>query len=194
MPDHNHKKLEKEVLELVRHAVKQDEELRKKYQISNKFRFVRDRLQALLERLEQHVKTFEVVKSKITQTTSAADEVIVYVYLYNTQGTYLRSWQNMLTPKVFYEYSVNRPIYSEKHHIETLLRSKENKLQHAYLTVAVRSQDILRSPESKDSLGQPLLKVREGALRIEKLISLTHNEHDYKVDDEGMLIKRSDSL
>ena len=62
----------------------------------------------------------------------------------------------MVSPKVFYEYSVNRPIYAEKQYIETLLRSKSDKFQHAYLTMAVKLGEIVKPNTAlKDASGNP---------------------------------------
>lgn len=179
---------EQKVLDMMREVVKYDAELRKKYQIGEKFRFVRDRLHALLERLEQHASSVKVVKEEVKHDATA-EEVIVYVYLYNAHGMNLASWQNFLTPKVFYEYSVNRPIYAEKKHVETLIRSKQNKVQHAFLTVAVKKDAIIQSATLQDSLGNSLLRVKEGALSFDRLLVFTHNDQEYRVNDEGELIK-----
>lgn len=176
------------LLELVREAAKQDKELREKYKIGDKFRFVRDRLQALLERLETNLKSKEIVKEDHTREVRE-DEQLVYVYLYNTQGMSFPSWKNMLSAKLFYEYSVNRPIYTEKKHIEKLIKSKENKLQHAYLTIALKQSYIIPST-SNDAFGNPLIKVKEGALKFDRLISFTHNNQDYVLDSQGNLIKK----
>lgn len=178
-----------QVVELIREAIKQDEAFREKFQIGNKFRFVRDRLHALLERLEANLQTTHVEEQIITRTASA-DETVVYVYLYNVHGLSLRTWQVLLSPKVFYEYSVNRPIYAEKSHIERLLKSKQNIVQHAYLSIAVKKKDISQANELKDTLGNSLLKVREGSLQFDSLLAFTHNYQDYTVNSEGELVKK----
>ena len=59
------------------------------------------------------------------------------------------NWQNMLTPRVFYEYSVNRPIYAEKKYVDSLLRAKGNKAHHAFLTVAIKKIHITTDTNSK---------------------------------------------
>ena len=96
----------------------------------------------------------------------------------------------MFTPKVFYEYSVNRPIYAEKSHVESFLRSKINKHQHAYLTIMVNRDDITMLEGPKDALGNPSIKVREGSLRFDRLVSFTHNEQDYVLNKYGELVKK----
>src|SRR3990167_9962665 len=98
------------LIELLQEAIQRDIELRKKYEVGEKFRFVRDRLRALLTANEAHVQSIQQIEKNIQQKKDETTKVPVYVYLYNAQGALLRNWITMLTPKVFYEYSVNRPV------------------------------------------------------------------------------------
>ncbi len=192
MPGESQIDIQKKILELVRLLAQRDEELRSKYQIGDKFRFVRDRVKDLLDRLEHHLKTKQFEEEKII-ISAGPDEELLYVYLFNAHGMNIKSWKNMLLPKVFLEYSVNRPIYTEKKFIEMLLRSKNNIFQHAYFTIAVKRKDIIHSSveSSKDILGNPVVKVKEGSLRFDKLISFTHNKLEYEVTLEGELVKKN---
>jgi intracellular multiplication protein IcmQ len=181
------------ILQLVQTALDQDTALRLKYQVGDKFRFIRDRLQAVLASVNKHI---EIVKESAEETTHslAADEMLVYVYLYNANGIILKTWQNMLNPAVFYEYSVNRPIYTEKSDVQAFIRSKTNKVQHAFLTIAIKKQHMLKAinaEEMKDTIGSPLIKVKEGSLLFNRLISFTHNGNDYVLDEMGLLVKSS---
>jgi len=104
----------------------------------------------------------------------------------------LRTWLTLLTPRVFYEYSVNRPIYNDKNHIDSLIRSKANKQQHGYLTVKINQSDIVSLKDSgpKDAIGNPVVKIREGCLRFENFVAFTHNGQDYKVNMQGEFVKK----
>lgn len=175
------------LLSIVREAIKRDEAMRQKFEIGDKFRFVRERLKEILAYLETEKSAQPVVQVE-AERTLAQDELAVYVYLYNTKGTMLRNWLNMLTQKVFYEYSVNRPIYSDKEGIEALLKTKPDKQLHAYLVVAVKSSDILST--SEDAQGNKLIRVKEGSLKIEKLLSFYHNGYHYRMSAEGELVKK----
>jgi hypothetical protein len=177
------------VIQLVRDAIQNDSQLREQYQVGDKFRFVRDRLTNLLSHLESHPIT-AVTKEDVGAAAETQNDLLVYVYLYNAQGAVLRSWSSMLMPKIFYEHSVNRPIYSDKTHIENVLRSKANRQQHAYLTISVKSDDIVSTAHLTDALGNPLVKVREGKLDFKKLVSFTHNDQDYMLDARGELVKK----
>jgi hypothetical protein len=178
------------LIEVIRDAVGRDNGLREQYQIADKFRFVRDRLQALLEQLEQHQESKQAEEKKL-EIVTAADEILVYVYLYNAQGIVLQTWVNMLTPKLFYEYSVNRPIYINKINIESLIRGKANPVQHGILTVAVKEKDVIKNDNPpKDAMGNVVTKVREGALKFERLVSLTHNYNDYVLKEQVLTKKQ----
>lgn len=180
------------LIEIVREAIQMDNNLREKYQIVDKFRFVRDRLAGLLKLLEESLPT-GAQHTDDSMRGMAEGEVLVYVYLYNAQGLQFRTWQNLVNPKVFYEYSVNRPIYAEKSYIETLLRTKTNKAQHAYLTIAVKPEFVFKAPEEsapRDIAGNPVIKVKEGSLHINKVISFMHLEQEYVLNADGELIKK----
>ena len=180
----------KKLVALIQDAVAQDNQLREKYSIADKFRFVRDRLQALLNQVENHVETVQVAEKK-ADVNKTDDEILAFVYLYNSQGTTLPTWINMLTPKLFYEYSVNRPIYLDKNHIENLISAKANRVQHAYLTIAIKHNDLINNEKApKDQLGNAILKVREGSLKFERFIALTHNSQDYILTEQGALVKK----
>ncbi len=183
------------LIEALKEAIQLDNSLREKYEVGEKFRFVRERLQKLLVSLEKalaEIRVHEAEEKK--QEEESAKDILVYVYLYNAQGVVLRSWLNMLTPKVFYEYSINRPIYSDHHVVEGFVRAKANKMQHAYLTVAINPDFVVNNPNLKpiqDASGNPLIRVKEGSLRFEKLVSLTHNGDEYMLNARGELVKKN---
>lgn len=184
------KEQEEKLLQLMRDAVQHDNELREKHQIGEKFRFIRDRLKALLSRIEESLITLQK-ETEDKADKVLEDETLVYVYLFNAQGLALQTWQKMLNPAVFYEYSVNRPIYTEKSHVESFIRGKTNKAQHGYITIAIKKQDISKTEaSSKDIIGNPLIKVKEGSLNFKRMFSFTHNGHDYILNEDGVLVKK----
>ncbi len=177
------------LLKLVRDAVEHDKNLREEFQVGEKFRFIRDRLQALLVRVEESVHSLQK-KEETHVDVLNENEVLIYVYLYNTHGLVLQTWQKMLNPAVFYEYSVNRPIYPDQTSIDSFIRTKSNNAQHGYLTVIINKSDILLTAENKDAIGNSIIKVKEGSLSPNKLVSFTHNNHEYVLNEDGELIKK----
>lgn len=184
------KEQKERLLKLVHEAVSRDESLREKFQIGKKFRFIHDRLLLLKSSIEENLHAQEK-KAETRKDKIAENETLVYVYLYNVQGLVLKTWLKMLNPSVFYEYSVNRPIYAERGLVEGFIRGRTNKVQHAYLMIAVKKEDIISHGESRqDAVGQPLIKVKEGSLRIERLIAFTHNGIHYTLNDAGQLERK----
>ncbi|HSW69337.1 MAG TPA: type IVB secretion system protein IcmQ [Gammaproteobacteria bacterium] len=179
------------LIQLIRDTIQYDNDLRIKYDVAQKFRFVRDRLQGLLTHLEEQAGVLKT-QEPVEKQEDVKDKTLAYVYLYNAQGALLRSWLTLLTPRVFYEYSINRPIYHERSFIESLIRTKANKQQHAYLTVKINQNDIISLAESapKDTVGNPLVKIREGSLRFENLVMFTHNGQDYILNAQGEFVKK----
>ena len=180
------------LLDLVHEALAQDKALREKYQIADKFRFIRDHLQTLVTNVEESLKATEVEKAKKVDVTSE-DEMLVYVYLFNTHGIMLNTWLKMLQPEIFYEHSVNRPVYTEKSHIEGLIKRKATKVQHAYLTIVMKKSDVSAAEGAvglKDIYDNPVIKVKEGALAFKNMVAFTHNDQDYEFNSDGELVKK----
>lgn len=182
----------KKLLQLLQDVVQEESALREKYQIGDKFRFIREKLLALKQKTEDSMQEMKSKDSPV-QEGLGADEIPVYVYLFNTQGLSAVTWQKLLQPSVLYEYSVNRPIYTDKSQIESFIRSRTSKVQHGYLTIAIKKEHLLPvgSEAPKDAIGNPLFKVKEGALKFERIISFRHNEHDYTLKQNGEMVKKA---
>lgn len=181
---------QQKLLQLVKSVIQQDNELRLTLQIGDKFRFIRDRLTALLSNLEKNLLITAAEKMKEKTRELNENEIPVFVYLFNAHGATSSTWQKLLKPELFYEYSVNRPIYLDKGAVEAFIRSKANKAQHAYLTIIVRREALIQLPTLKDLFGSSIVKVKEGALNIENLISFTHLGKEYILNERLELIKK----
>lgn len=177
-----------QLLAIAKEALDADTQLREDHKVGDKFKFVRDRLQLVVKTLEDQLAVLEVTKESKSDIVHA-DEVVVYVHLFNVHGINFATWQKMISPSVFYEYSVNRPIYAEQAHVEAIIRNKAQKHQHGYLAVAIK-KELMFGESGQDALGQPLVKIREGALKIERLIAFHHNNHEYEVDAAGVVVKK----
>ncbi len=189
MLNENNEQREK-LLHLIREIVQQDKLLREKYFIGDKFRFIRDRLHKLLHHTEESL-TLLAKQTEKKSNELLEDEALIYIYLFNAHGQVFHTWQKMLNPSVFYEHSVNRPIYTEKSHVEAFIRSKLTPIQHGYITIAIKKSDILASKGEpvKDTNGNPVIKVREGSLLFNRLVSFTHNGQNYVMNTAGVLLK-----
>jgi hypothetical protein len=189
---HGNQEQDKRIHELMLEAVQHDKDLREQYEIKDKFRFIRDRLNLLLANIEEVLAATEKLTPEKASGASD-DEMLVYVYLFNAQGIMLQTWQKMVNPSVFYEHSVNRPIYLDQAHVEAFIGRKANKVQHGYLTMIIKKSDLHKAEGAlplKDVYDNPIAKAKEGSLQFKNLLAFTHNSIDYVIDSEGQLIKK----
>ena len=190
------KAIKEAIRKLILDSLEIDQNLRDQYQTGNKFRFIRDRLTSLQARIEEELQTSQAETAEIGGKLGE-DEILVYVHIFNAQGLVFSTWQKLVSASVFYEYSVNRPIYTNKAQVESFIRSRPNKVQHGFLTVALKKDAVLSPPEGqeapKDQIGHPLIKIREGSLQFNRLLSFTHQETEYIVDNQGHVIKKPES-
>lgn len=189
----NNQETRNKLLQLVSETIAEEKALREKYQIGDKFRFIRDKLALLQAKVDEGLQEIDAAKP-LGPSALAADEALVFVYLFNAQGLVASTWQKMLHSSVYYEYSVNRPIYMSKDHIESFIRSKPNKVQHGYLTVAIKKDLILPaladSPALKDINGNELIKIKEGSLHFNRVIAFRYNDADFTVLESGEMLKK----
>jgi len=178
------------LLNILRDIIKQDADLRTQLQIGDKFRFVRDKLNALLNSVEEELTVLRA-ETEQPEVVTAEDDINVCVYLFNSQGLDMQSWRKMVSPDVFYEYSVNRPIYKEKEQIDKFIASKPTRTQHGYLIVAIKKDAIFQlDDKTKDAIGNPIFKVKEGSLKINRVVAFVHNSIEYSVSPEGDISKK----
>jgi hypothetical protein len=183
----NQEKAKQALLELVRQTLERDKALREKFGVGDKFRFIKDRLQALLDQVEKYVVVQQIAAKRAIKTVGE-DEMLAYVYLYNTQGATLQTWANMLTPKLLYEYSVNRPIYADQKFVESVIHSKSNPMQHAYFTIIIKKDAVVSHEVPQlDANQHPVIKVKEGALKFEKLLVFCHNHLNYEFEESRFI-------
>ena len=196
MPQDNEEKQLAKLIGIIQEAVQRDQQLRQTYAIGEKFLFIRARLQSLLEEIERASQETQEKKARLLpQVLVEEDEILVYIHLYNAQGLMLRTWESMITPRAFFDFSVNRPIYKEQAHIEAFIYSKANKAQHGFLTVAMKRDRVLQTHSEdalKDVVGNPLIKIKEGSLKREKLLTFTHNKIVYQLTEAGNLVIKAE--
>lgn len=172
------------LLGILDEAIAKDEALREQFHIGTKFRFVREKLQAMRDTLSAALASIQEASESDEPEPVQDDEVVVFVYIFNAQGVLVPTWRKMVHPSVMYEYSVNRPVYRDQSAIDAIIRSKSERQQHAYLAIAVKKENII-----SDAQGHALVRVKEGGLSHHRILFFRHNEHDYRVSSTGELIK-----
>lgn len=173
----------REFYQAVEELVKQERVLRETLGIGERYKAVASRIDALFKYMHQVVNLPQQEEApKRASPALSENERYVFVYLFNAKGKVLARWEAMLSPRSLFEYSVNRPIYSERKHVETYIRSRSDSEEHAFLMMKVAQSDVLQdadSAEKRDSLGAPLLKLKEGALKEQGLVYFFHNSGCY---------------
>jgi hypothetical protein len=182
-----------ELLKELGNIVDIERDLRERCGVGARFKVVREQLQNILQKYTKKIRQLQLFGQDVEKKTDVLlpDEMLVYVYLFNAQGSTLKNWENLLLPKALIDHSVNRPIYVDQQDIEKMLRAKQNKTQHAYLIIAIKKQSVLQTEENKelkDQYGFPLLRIKQGSLDTAKIKKFIHNEHEYKVTDQGKLV------
>jgi hypothetical protein len=183
------------LLHELKNLLGKETKLRAKCELGGRFKVVHVQLQSLLKRFEIKIREMQQVSPQISESKDIPmeDEQLVYVYLFNAQGEVLKSWENLLLPDSLIEHSVNRPIYIDKEQIETILRTKTKKMQHAYLEIIIKKKDILATTRHNsglhDQFGFKLLRLKQGALKVEKIRKFVHNDQIYHLSKNNKLIR-----
>lgn len=181
------------LLQAVRDLIQREEDIRKEHGIGENLRVVRNRLQALLKDLEANVNLSleDETQNNKGSTSAGSKEVpiddehaVVFVHLFNAGGERVSRWCGLLTQKAVYEYSVNRPVYARKKHVELFIESKPPEDHHAYVSFKVAKENIIGGLDvtngNVDAIDQPLLKLKEGAISLNNLIELTYKGQAYE--------------
>lgn len=177
----------------IKKLVDMESQMRQQCDVGVRFSVIRNLIQSVNQYVKESIKQREIDdQPEETDTDSDKQDRVVYVYLFNILGRKLSAWYHLLSQQALMEHSVNRPIYGRREHIEELLRSKQSLEQHAYLVVSVDPEDITMDMSDsvlKDNLGNPLIRVRQGALRLEGVKYFHHMNQDYQVTKEGGLVE-----
>lgn len=164
---------------------------------SNFLRVIGKNLQEIRDGLAvQMEKTIEIDNrgSKKIQPVMKTDQQEVFISLYSSEGNQLHSWERIISnlPRQL----ISRPIYTEEENVQTLIKTKENKLNEAYVSVIINTSDILSLGPDKtpqDKLGKVLLTIKDRAIHSENITKFIHQTGVYTLM-KGKLIKNESNL
>lgn len=113
----------------------------------------------------------------------------VFIALYASDGASIASWERLLLnlPKQV----LSRPIYAKEEDIQSIIKTKENRINEAYVAVFINPSDIIPLGHDKapiDKLGTSLLTLKDKSIHIdniEKFVHLSGTYHYLK----GQLVK-----
>ena len=127
--------------------------------------------------LDQHHKQMasDVLAAK------SADYTEVYITLYQSQGSNMSKWQEVVISLV--NYTMGRPIYYDETEARAAIRLNDRNLNHAYVVVKVPSDAILThitDVPRTDREGRKLISLREAAIQLKNVVRLVHATGQYK--------------
>lgn len=181
----------KRMHQLLKEVRAREEALRDVTKIGVRFNVLRTQVQRALDEFEQELSTIQVDSGheKIDINKTVADnELCVYVYIFNSQGHEFSTWQSMMKSSSVREHGVNRPVYVKLDHIEEVLRAKAPREHHGFLEIIVKKSDILSLDAMHDKFHHPLARLKEGALKSERILRFHVNRKDYNVTSEGKIV------
>ena len=99
----------------------------------------------------------------------------VYISLYSADGNNLQTWERIVAnlPRQM----ISRPIYAREDDIKSLLKTKENKKNEAYVAIFINQGDILPLAPDKasvDKLGTVLLALKDKTLNLDNISRFVH--------------------
>lgn len=113
----------------------------------------------------------------------------VFIALYSSEGNQLSSWERILAN--LQRQMISRPIYAKEDNVKHLIKSKENKINEAYVSIFIHKDDILTLSDekiSRDKFGKPLLSLKDRSLNLDNIHHFVHLSGTYRYL-KGRLIK-----
>lgn len=147
--------------------------------IGKNLRQIRDNF---AQQLSQHYDQNKATPSAMgRQVTYGEGQQEVFISLYSSEGDNLQAWERILAnlPR----QSVSRPIYAEEKHVQSLIKSKENKINEAYVVIYVDKNNILPTAPDKtlqDKFGKPLLTLKDRSIILENIQLFVHFSGHYQ--------------
>ena len=133
-------------------------------------------------------------KSKITahlanRVALRSGQQEIFIALYSSDGANIQSWERILMnlPRQM----ISRPIYADEEDIKALIRTKQNKINEAYVSMYISQADILPLQADKiplDRLGKPLLTLKDKSLSLDNINCFVHKSGSYQYN-QGKLVK-----
>lgn len=149
-------------------------------------RDIRDKYAKLLGDLHE---VNESGKEQIQQANLLPGQCEIFISLYSLDGNNINSWERIIAnlPK----HVTSRPIYGNEQDVQHMIKSKDNKINEAYITFIIDQADILVLPADKvprDKFGKSLITLKDRILRLENIKQFVHYSGVYQYT-RGRLLK-----
>lgn len=155
--------------------------------IGKKLRAMRDDLSAQLKIAQEDPTSSAAFLSHQRAMQSTLKEV--YIGLYSVEGVNLQSWEQIIAN--LRRQMVSRPVYAKEDDIIAIIKTKEKKINEAYVSIFVNEADILLVSADKapiDKLGKPMLVLKDNAINLDNINLFVHLSGKYRYS-RGRLVK-----
>lgn len=140
-----------------------------------------------LQSLDEHSRTINPVSSNQMASTDPLQQE-VFVALYTTEGSVLSAWERIISNLP--SQIISRPIYTREEDAVAMIKTKENKVNEAYVAVFINRDDILVPAQDKiprDKLGKPLIALKNKAISLSNINRFVHLSSVYKVVNNRLM-------
>lgn len=155
--------------------------------IGKKLKEMRDKLAEDIKIAEEDSDFSSDFLSKTLAMQNSLKEV--YIVLYSLEGSKLQSWEQIIIN--LRKQMVSRPVYSTEEEAIAIIKTKEKKINEAYVSVFVHEEDILHMPADKspvDKLGQNMLVLKDNSISLDYINYFVHLTGKYRYS-RGKLLK-----
>lgn len=189
------KQRNKKIIETLRKTLADSQAANQKFRVGEKFSYVEDKLQNMINKLENNLDFREEEKVNLPpwHRELAENERVIYIYLYNAQGKDPKVWQRLLSRKSMQDYSFSRPIYAKREYAEAILSNRDHCANHAFIAVVVKKNHIIEN-NVKDNFGNPRIRLLEGSLDADNIIEFVHRKRAYYRDNRARLLLKSSDI
>ncbi len=170
--------------QVISKALEAEVQKREAYGIGARFSVIATQLRSLKHWYSDSCSVVEEVGlAHEEEQQLAEDELFIYIYLFNANGTKAIYWKPLLSARALIDHSINRPIYAREAYVSELIRSKNTPEQHAYVKAVINKADVLMSESEsilQDKLGNPIVRIKHGALKAQSVVEFVHRGKCYQ--------------
>lgn len=162
---------------------------------SNFLKLIGKNLCEIRDNLMTHLSTLSAENTKIASNLAnrialRSGQQEVFIGLYSSDGNSIQSWERILSnlPKQI----ISRPVYANEKDVKDLIKTKEKKINEAYVSIYVNRNDLLSLAPDKvpvDKLGRPLLSLKNKSIDLENINHFVHLSSVYTYS-KGRLQKK----
>ena len=147
--------------------------------VGKKLKLLRDDLAAKIAKFEEdETSAPEYVAHR---AHLSASHKLVFVSLYSIEGINIGSWERIIDN--LQRQIVSRPVYAQEEDVQNIIKTKDKKINEAYVSLYIAQADILELPADKiplDKLGKPMMVLKDNAINLQNIEYFYHITGKYR--------------